>query len=100
MRNRTNDSLRVFWEVKPTYSRSCPSSFQQDSYRPSGVEVMATSTCLRPVGPYLPSTAGQALFAMKPDHAVLSPWAGFGVFCAWTALGLAAAVITLRHRDA
>jgi ABC-type transport system involved in multi-copper enzyme maturation permease subunit len=30
---------------------------------------------------------------------LLSPWAGFGVFCLWTALALGAAMILLRRRD-
>jgi ABC-type transport system involved in multi-copper enzyme maturation permease subunit len=31
---------------------------------------------------------------------VLSPWQGFGVFCIWTALLLAAAFTLLKRRDA
>lgn len=30
----------------------------------------------------------------------LSPWAGFGVLCAWTALALGLAVVLIRRRDA
>jgi ABC-type transport system involved in multi-copper enzyme maturation permease subunit len=54
----------------------------------------------RAVGPYLPSNAGGALWSLHSDHPVLSPWAGFGVFCAWAAAGLVLAAFLLRHRDA
>jgi ABC-type transport system involved in multi-copper enzyme maturation permease subunit len=40
-------------------------------------------------GPYTP-----------PIYFPLSPWAGFGVLCAYTALALALAVVLLRRRDA
>lgn len=52
------------------------------------------------VGPYLPSTAGTALWTLRPDGTVLAPWAGFGVFCAWAAAALIAAAVLLRRRDA
>ncbi|HET9692509.1 MAG TPA: ABC transporter permease subunit [Acidimicrobiales bacterium] len=52
------------------------------------------------VGPYLPSNAGGALWQLSPDHALLSPWAGFGIFCAWTAAALVVAGLLLRRRDA
>ena len=50
---------------------------------------------------YLPTVAGALITA---DHQqagqLLSPWQGFGVFCLWTALLLAAATYLLQHRDA
>jgi ABC-type transport system involved in multi-copper enzyme maturation permease subunit len=52
---------------------------------------------------YLPTVAGMLITS---DHAnsapahLLSPWEGFGVFCAWTALLLAAGLYLLRRRDA
>jgi len=53
--------------------------------------------------PYLPAEAGQALigetrFAPAGDH-LLGPWAGFAVFCAYTVVALAAALVTLSRRD-
>lgn len=50
---------------------------------------------------YLPSEAGQLITYAhgSPDH-VLTPWQGFGVFCLWTAVLLAAAAYLLRRRDA
>ncbi|WP_026401683.1 ABC transporter permease [Actinomadura rifamycini] len=50
---------------------------------------------------YLPSVAGMAITAAAPsDDAVLSPWAGYGVFALWTAALLAAAAYLLKRRDA
>jgi ABC-2 type transport system permease protein len=50
---------------------------------------------------YLPSEAGQ-MIARSHQGAddLLSPWQGFGVFCLWTALLLAAAAYLLERRDA
>jgi ABC-2 type transport system permease protein len=50
---------------------------------------------------YLPTVAGQLITADKLTAGqLLSPWQGFGVFCAWTALLLAAAIYLLQRRDA
>jgi ABC-2 type transport system permease protein len=38
--------------------------------------------------------------AHQQANQVLSPWQGFGVFCAWTAILLAAAMYFLQRRDA
>ncbi len=50
---------------------------------------------------YLPEQAG-SLIVRAHQHAgqLLSPWQGFGVFCLWTALLLAAAGYLLVRRDA
>src|SRR5580692_9697001 len=50
---------------------------------------------------YLPNIAGQ-LVAQTSEQAgdVLSPWQGFGVFCIWTAVLLAACGWLLVRRDA
>jgi ABC-2 type transport system permease protein len=50
---------------------------------------------------YLPTVAGElvAQTAERPGD-VLSPWQGFGVFCAWTAVLLAASAWLLVRRDA
>lgn len=50
---------------------------------------------------YLPSEAGRliAQASQQPGN-VLSPWQGFGVFCAWTAALLIAASFILYRRDA
>ena len=50
---------------------------------------------------YLPTVAGQLITADKHQSGeLLSPWQGFGVFCAWTALLLLAALFLLDRRDA
>jgi ABC-2 type transport system permease protein len=48
---------------------------------------------------YLPSNAGRAILAIRPDAASLSPWVGFGVLCGYTAAALAVAAILLVRRD-
>jgi ABC-2 type transport system permease protein len=50
---------------------------------------------------YLPTVAGQLITQDRPSAGqLLSAWQGFGVFCAWTALLLAAAIYLLQRRDA
>ena len=50
---------------------------------------------------YLPSSSGSMIAqAHQGANQVLSPWQGFGVFCIWTALLLAAAFTLLQRRDA
>jgi ABC-2 type transport system permease protein len=50
---------------------------------------------------YLPTIAGLLITQDKPSAGqLLSAWQGFGVFCAWTALLLAAAIYLLQRRDA
>ena len=50
---------------------------------------------------YLPSQAGSVIAqAHEGLHQTLSPWQGFGVFCAESAILLAAAFYLLKRRDA
>jgi ABC-type transport system involved in multi-copper enzyme maturation permease subunit len=52
---------------------------------------------------YLPSTAGQAIIGptkFTPPGHLLSPWTGFGLFCAYAAAALIAGAILLNRRDA
>lgn len=50
---------------------------------------------------YLPSEAGRLITqAIPPEHALLTPWQGYGVFGLWTMLLLAAAAARLKSRDA
>jgi len=51
------------------------------------------------IGPYLPSNAGEAFWG-RPDGAHLSPWAGLGVLCAWTAATVVLAALRLIRDDA
>ncbi|MGF7237818.1 MAG: ABC transporter permease subunit, partial [Frankia sp.] len=41
-----------------------------------------------------------AVYDPSNGYYPLSPWAGFAVLCAWTALALGAAVVLIRRRDA
>jgi ABC-2 type transport system permease protein len=54
----------------------------------------------RPIDKYLPSGAGQAVFQVVRDGNALSPWTGFAVFCAYTAVAMIAAAVLLMRRDA
>ena len=66
-----------------------------------GVFAILPSTINDAVGPYLPINAGTAVATVRfdgPHH--LSAWTGFGVFCAYAAVVIAAAAIGLRRRDA
>jgi len=51
---------------------------------------------------YAPTIAGQLITQDKLQQSgqLLTPWQGFGVFCAWTALLLIVAAYLLRRRDA
>ena len=50
---------------------------------------------------YMPTVAGALITADKQQAGqLLTPWQGFGVFCAWTALLLIAGGILLQRRDA
>ncbi|MET7685433.1 ABC transporter permease [Streptomyces sp. NPDC005423] len=52
------------------------------------------------VSPYLPSNAGESMFALTHDSTTLSPGAGLLVLLAWTALALAGAAYRLLRTDA
>ncbi|MET8243902.1 ABC transporter permease [Streptomyces sp. NPDC005202] len=52
------------------------------------------------VGPYLPSNAGESMFALTHDATALSPGAGLLVFLGWTAFALAGAAYRLVRSDA
>ncbi len=53
-----------------------------------------------PINKYLPSSAGEAITHVHPNPAMLEPWNGFGLFCAYALVVLIAAAISLRRRDA
>jgi ABC-2 type transport system permease protein len=52
------------------------------------------------ITPYLPSTAGRAIFSLPPEAHQLGPWTGFALFCGYTAVTLALAAVLLARRDA
>ena len=51
------------------------------------------------INPYLPSSAADALWTITPDAHTLAPWAGFALFCGYTAAALAVAAALLVRRD-
>lgn len=53
-----------------------------------------------PINKYLPSSAGEAITHVHPDPAMLAPWTGFGLFCAYALVVLLVAAVSLRRRDA
>jgi len=53
------------------------------------------------INAYLPEQAGSLIsHAQQSSSDLLSPWQGFGVFCIWTVLLLAASAYLLDRRDA
>ncbi|MBO0729947.1 MAG: ABC transporter permease subunit [Acidimicrobiaceae bacterium] len=68
--------------VLPEIIRSLPSSWADNIY------------------PYLPSSAGQAVFAQHSNAVTMGPWSGFALFCGYTAVAILAAAWALRRRDA
>ena len=49
---------------------------------------------------FLPMTAGTGLMATVQDPTLLSPWAGFGVFCLYAVAAISAGAFMLKRRDA
>jgi ABC-2 type transport system permease protein len=53
------------------------------------------------VGPYIPMQAGDQIYIASHREAVaLGPWTGFGVFCCYAAVALAAGYLLTHRRDA
>lgn len=52
------------------------------------------------INPYIPLVAGSQIFALRHDAGALGAWSGFGVFCLYAAVSLAAGFILINHRDA
>jgi ABC-type transport system involved in multi-copper enzyme maturation permease subunit len=65
-----------------------------------GVVAVLPASWVNTIGPYLPSSAGQAIFETARGVHLLSPWTGFLVFCLYAAVALGVAAITLVRRDA
>ncbi|HZT65634.1 MAG TPA: ABC transporter permease subunit [Acidimicrobiales bacterium] len=66
-----------------------------------GIVAALPSSWQNVINPYLPSVAGSAIMGSAfGDGRVLSPWAGFGVFCAYAAAALVAGAVLLKRRDA
>src|SRR6202035_3376455 len=65
-----------------------------------GVVLALPSSWSNAISKYLPSNAGEAIFRTIRDRSTLSPWAGFGLFCAYAAVALIAAGVVIKRRDA
>src|SRR6185312_5950215 len=55
-----------------------------------GVAGILPSNVADTIDPYLPSNAGATLMQAVPDAHMLSPWAGFALFCGYAAVAVAA----------
>jgi hypothetical protein len=64
-----------------------------------GINGILPTSLHNAINPYLPSNAGAAILTDRPSSHWPSPWGGFGIFCAYTAITLVAAVILLKRRD-
>jgi ABC-2 type transport system permease protein len=65
-----------------------------------GIAAALPSSWQRSIVPYLPSSAGQAVYMTHRDTNTMHPWAGFALFCLYTAIAVGAAAVALRRRDA
>lgn len=50
--------------------------------------------------PYLPSNAGESIYSAAPDPTALSPEKGLLVLVIWVVVGMVAAAVSLKRRDA
>ncbi|MFF4394564.1 ABC transporter permease [Streptomyces sp. NPDC001480] len=65
-----------------------------------GLVTLLPSSWQDDISKYLPSNAGESVFALTHDSTALSPTAGLVVFVGWTALALAGAAYRLVRTDA
>ena len=64
-----------------------------------GLISLLPSSWQNDISPYLPSNAGESMFALTHDSTSLSPGAGLLVFLCWTALALGGAAYRLVRSD-
>ena len=67
---------------------------------PSLLVALLPSSWQDSIGRYLPMDAGDAIYIVRPEPHMLTPWAGFGIFCLYTAATLAAGFVLIGRRDA
>ena len=65
-----------------------------------GINAILPSSISNAINPYLPANAGAVLAHAGRDAHTLQPWAGFGLYCGYTALAIAIAAYLLVRRDA
>jgi hypothetical protein len=51
------------------------------------------------ISPYLPSSAGRAVFSLTHGSDTLAPWPGFALFCGYALATIAIAAVLLLRRD-
>lgn len=66
---------------------------------PQIIAQLLPDTWKQTVGRYVPMQAGSQIFAQNPEPGALTPWVGFGVFCAYAAVALAIGFILINRRD-
>lgn len=64
-----------------------------------GLVTLLPSSWQDDISPYLPSNAGESMFALTHDSTTLSPGAGMLVFLCWTALALGGAAYRMARSD-
>jgi len=66
-----------------------------------GITAILPASTAHAIDPYLPLNAGTTVATVVRENAHhLAPWAGFAVFCGYTALAVVGAALTLLRRDA
>jgi ABC-type transport system involved in multi-copper enzyme maturation permease subunit len=66
-----------------------------------GITAILPASTAHAINPYLPLNAGTGVATVVWENSHhLAPWAGFAVFCGYTALAVVAAALTLLRRDA
>jgi ABC-2 type transport system permease protein len=65
-----------------------------------GLSNLLPSSWQNSIVPYYPSNAGQALYTLHGDHAMMQPWSGFALFVGYLAVAVLIAAVGLRRRDA
>jgi ABC-2 type transport system permease protein len=65
-----------------------------------GIAIFLPSSLSDTIGPYLPSTAGRAIFSIGHPAHTLAPWTGLAVFSAYAAAALLVAGVLVTRRDA
>ena len=66
-----------------------------------GISAILPSSINDAISPYLPLNAGTTIVSHRFDNSHhLTTWGGFGLFCAYAAVAVLGAVISLRRRDA
>ncbi|MCY1138039.1 ABC transporter permease [Actinoplanes sp. Pm04-4] len=65
-----------------------------------GLVALLPDSISDPVGPYLPSNAGNAVMTLTQADGSLAPWTGLAVFAGYVVVALAAAAYRLKKTDA